>query len=304
MTAPDTAPAVREPARSVGSTPTRLVPTRRVDFGFGEVELPKHFMGDDLVYSHAVVVASCLFPDGEDFFVQSVRNYRDQIDDPELSKQVRGFIGQEAIHGREHRAFNKALGQLGYPTRYLEARVRIILGLFSRFGFKSHQLALTSALEHFTATLAEVLLEEGAVPFDCDVEEVRDLFLWHAMEESEHKSVAFDVFQAVSGSERVRVNMMRVATAGFIAALVSGVAVSLALDPASRDLRRLGRSLAEFRHNPMVSKRRWTQLRKYNKHDFHPDDRDTTQMLDTWRERLFGKDGELNARMKGDGAAA
>lgn len=285
-------------------TPARPVPTRRIDFGFGEVDLPRHFMGDDLVLSHVVTVLSCLFPEGEDFFVTSVRNYRSRITDPELRRQVGGFIGQEAIHGREHRAFNEALRDLGYPVRFLDGRVRIGLGILSKVAPKPHQLALTAALEHYTATLAEVLLTSNTLQQDTDIAEVQQLFLWHALEENEHKAVAFDVFQAVSGKERIRVNVMRAATVGFIAALVLGTIVSLALDPASRDLPRLRRSFRRFRRNPMVSKRVWRRIGEYNRRGFHPEDRDTTALLEQWRETLFGEQGELNHKLKGTGTAA
>ncbi|NLV54340.1 MAG: metal-dependent hydrolase, partial [Acidimicrobiales bacterium] len=66
----------------------------------------RHFADGDLVMSHVVSVLSGLFPEGEDYFVRSVRHFRDRIDDPVLKKQVAGFIGQEAIHGREHRDLN------------------------------------------------------------------------------------------------------------------------------------------------------------------------------------------------------
>lgn len=286
------------------TTPARAVPTRRIDFGFGEVDLPRHFMGDDLVLSHVVTVLSCMFPEGEDFFVDSVRNYRKRITDPELRRQVGGFIGQEAIHGREHRQFNEALGELGYPVRFLDGRVRIGLGILSKVAPRPHQLALTAALEHYTATLAEVLLTSDTLQHDTDIAEVQQLFLWHALEENEHKAVAFDVFQTVSGNERIRVNVMRAATVGFVAALIFGTVVSLALDPASRDLGRLGRSFRRFRRNPMVSRSVWHRIREYNRPGFHPEDRDTTGLLDEWRETLFGEDGQLNHKLKGASTAA
>ncbi len=281
----------------------RGVPTRRIDFGFGAVDMPRHFMNDDLVGSHIVAVLSCLFPEGEDFFVRSVRNYRDQITDPELKAQVAGFIGQEAIHGREHRSFNSALGDLGYPVRFLDGRVRIGLGILARVAPKSYQLALTAALEHYTATLAEILLTTGTMQQDTSIDEVRDLFLWHAVEENEHKSVAFDVFMKVCGRERVRVNIMRMATVGFLASVISGTAISLSMDPAARDLRRLRVSLRKARSNPMFGKRMWRQIREYNQPGFHPEDRDTTALLEEWRERLFGAEGELNHKLKGSAAA-
>ena len=283
--------------------PERLVPTRRVDFGFGEVDLPRHFMNGDLIQSHMVVVLSCLFPDGEDFFVRSVRNYRDRITDPVLRKQVAGFIGQEAVHGREHRAFNEALRELGYPTRFNEARVRIMLRVLSRVAPKSYQLALTAALEHYTATLAELLLTTDLLDADTDVEEIRQLFVWHAVEESEHKAVAFDVFMQVCGSERIRVNVMRLATVGFVMAILVGMTVSLATDRSAWNPVRLWRSLRRFRHHPMLSTGVWRRIRQYNEPGFHPDDIDTEELLEEWREKLFAPDGLMADKVKGVSAA-
>ncbi|WP_229023240.1 metal-dependent hydrolase [Actinomarinicola tropica] len=68
-------------------------------------EVPRHFGVDgDLLSSHIAACLSSVFPDGEDFFVRSVRRFRDQVTDPDLKQQVNGFIGQEAVHGREARS--------------------------------------------------------------------------------------------------------------------------------------------------------------------------------------------------------
>lgn len=275
------------------------IPTRRIDFGFGETELPRHFMGGDILKSHLVTVLSCLFPEGEDFFVRSVRNYRDRISDPELAAAVRGFIGQESIHGREHRAFNEALGELGYPVRFLDGRVRIGMGLLAKVSSKRLQLAVTAALEHYTATLAEILLRTELLDDDTDIAEVRGLFYWHAVEESEHRAVAFDVFQEVCGSERLRVNVMRLTTVGFLASVITGMAVSLALDPSARDLGRLRESFSGLRASPILSSGCARLISDYNRPGFHPEDRDTTELLSRWREKLFGPSGTLRGRLKG-----
>jgi predicted metal-dependent hydrolase len=80
-------------------------------------DLPKYFAaGGDIVMSHVLTVLSSVFPDGEDYFVRSVEAGRDGVTDPELRKDVEGFIGQESMHGREHRVLNERLGELGYPT--------------------------------------------------------------------------------------------------------------------------------------------------------------------------------------------
>ncbi len=106
---------------SQSSDPAKLVPTRRMDFEESMRELPKHFAQDgDLIASHVIMALSSVFPDGEDYFVRTVRHYRDRVSDPALKRQVAGFIGQEAVHGREHRVFNDRLDELGYPTKEYE----------------------------------------------------------------------------------------------------------------------------------------------------------------------------------------
>ena len=93
-------------------------------------DLPRHFAADgDLISGHVIMALSSVFPDGEDYFVRSVRHYRDQITDPALKRQVAGFIGQEAVHGREHRVFNDRLAALGYPTKRYERFTKARLAL-------------------------------------------------------------------------------------------------------------------------------------------------------------------------------
>src|SRR3954454_9073585 len=86
-----------EEITSQSSNPAHHVPTRRISFEESLRTVPKHFAADgDVVSSHVMANLSSVFPDGEDFFVRSVRHYRDQITDPVLKRQVAGFIGQEA----------------------------------------------------------------------------------------------------------------------------------------------------------------------------------------------------------------
>jgi len=131
------------------------IPTRRISFEEGLAELPRHFADDDLITSHFVAALSSVFPDGEDFFVRSVRHYRDRIADPGLRTAVKGFIGQESVHGREHRRLNARLAELGYPSQRVERFVQRGLEMRSRIAPPISNLAATAAMEHFTATLAE-----------------------------------------------------------------------------------------------------------------------------------------------------
>src|SRR3954464_8977302 len=146
------------------SNPERKVPTRRISFEESFKDVPKHFAADgDLILSHVAASLSAVFPDGEDFFVRSVRNFRDQITDAELKRQVAGFIGQEAMHGREHRTFNDRLDELGYPTKRFERWTERGLKDQDRFLAPVSNLAATAALEHFTAPLAELVLSSDEV---------------------------------------------------------------------------------------------------------------------------------------------
>jgi len=278
--------------------PTRTVPTRRLSFEDSLQHMPRHFAVDeDLILSHLAAALSSVFPDGEDFFVRSVRQFRDRITDPELRRQVAGFIGQEAMHGRQHRALNDRLDQLGYPTKPVERLTKWGLETRERIAPAKANLAMTAALEHFTATLAELLLtsEETRALFGDN--EVRNLFLWHALEESEHKAVAFDVYKAVGGSERMRVLTMKLLRFGFVTGMALQIVVSLLGDPATYRRGALRGSWRRFRRSPLVSRELWHQLRDYDRADFHPEDRVTTELVERWREELFGSAGRLNEKL-------
>jgi len=139
---------------------------------------------------------SLYFPEGEKFFINSVRHYRDQVKDPQLQEAVLGFIGQEAMHGREHRVYNEMLHEAGLPARRIEEfslqRLKMAHKIFS----PAMQLSMTIALEHLTAIMAADLLKNPEVMAGSEPGYKR-LWRWHALEETEHKAVAFDVWKTV-----------------------------------------------------------------------------------------------------------
>ncbi len=278
----------------------RSVPTRRISFAEAVSDLPRHFATDeDLILSHLAACLSSVFPDGEDYFVRSVRHFRTEITDPTLKSQVGGFIGQEATHGREHRALNDRLDELGYPVKRFERLTKRGLALRARIATPKANLAATAALEHFTATLAELLLTSEETRAGFGDEHVQGLYLWHALEESEHKAVAFDVYKAIGGSERMRVLTMNLITFAFVTGMTAQVVVSLLLDRATYRRGDLRRSWRRFRRSPIMQRRLWDQLRDYNRRDFHPDDRDTTDLVVQWRTKLFGDEGTLRENLVG-----
>lgn len=273
----------------------RDIPTRRISFESALAELPRHYTADgDLISSHLVAILSSVFPDGEDFFVRSVRHYRDQISDPKLKEQVKGFIGQESMHGREHRQFNRRLAELGYPTRRIERFTRWGLAQRSRIAPPVSNLAATAALEHFTAILAERILTDEDLRRMVGHEAVRDLFLWHALEESEHKAVAFDVYRAVGGTERMRIITMKITRYGFVMGMTLQTVASLLGDRSTYQPGRLRRSWQRLRAAGFIDRQLWADLKAYERRGFHPDDRDTSGLVEHWRVELFGESGSLS----------
>ena len=167
---------------------------------------------------------SFVFPPGEKFFIESVQNYQDRITDPVLKDQVKRFIYQEAMHTKEHNRANRVLDQ-SYPYgNDIEKFTGTILSLTQRFTPKAIRLAVTCALEHFTAILAELLLRNQEQFIAESDPAFAALWLWHAVEEAEHKAVCFDVYRQVVGkgplSYIVRVGAMVSSTLFFLLTLV------------------------------------------------------------------------------------
>jgi predicted metal-dependent hydrolase len=134
---------------------------------------------------------STTFPVGEAFFVESVRKFRDGTP-PQLAKEIKAFTTQEAIHSREHDAFNKRAAAGGYDLSRLEAQVERRLAV-TRSRPPIVSLAATMALEHFTAILAHQLLADPKHLAGAD-KQAANLWRWHAVEEIEHKGVAYDTW--------------------------------------------------------------------------------------------------------------
>ena len=156
---------------------------------------------DGLNVAQFLNTMSLFFPVGERFFIDAVRSYRDQVTDPELKKAMTAFIGQEAMHGREHEEYNEAIASHGVPIEAQEKFVANLLKFIQNNTPKVLPLAATVALEHLTAILADGLLSLDNIMQDSDID-YKTLLQWHALEETEHKAVAFDVYQTVIGTDK------------------------------------------------------------------------------------------------------
>jgi uncharacterized protein len=172
-------------------TPADLVIHPR-DLRFGRLRRPERWwLNGDPIATAFYNALSVTFPRGEAFFVDSVRNFREGSP-PRLAAEIQAFIRQEVIHTREHVAFNRHVTDQGYDTSRLERRVEDEIAL-TRGKPPIAALAATMCLEHFTAILAHQLIADRRHLAGGD-RDAADLWRWHAIEEIEHKGVAYDTW--------------------------------------------------------------------------------------------------------------
>jgi hypothetical protein len=173
------------------ATPDDLNITPR-DRRFGRgMRQDRWWMGGDPVGSAFYNALSATFPKGEAFFVESVRQFREGTP-PKLEQEIKAFVTQEVMHSREHVQFNKRALEAGYDLTPLEERVEYRLSV-TRARPPVVNLAATMCLEHFTAILAHQLLRNPSHLGRADAESAA-MWRWHAIEEIEHKGVAYDTW--------------------------------------------------------------------------------------------------------------
>ena len=280
------------PAVSQHHSTSRAAPhprTPRLGF-FG---VPKRWFNGSAAASQIANGVNLLFPAGERFFVRSVRHYLDQLEDPELVAKVRGFFGQEGRHAQAHERFFETLREQGYDIdAILVPYEDFAYGRIEKMTTPALRLAVTVALEHFTAILAEDALEsddlKGAHPV------MRQLLEWHALEELEHKAVAFDVLRAVNPSYALRVTGMLVGAVVLGGFWLQATRALLAQDgmtlrDAARDvgmLRNEGRRRGKRQSKPIFTGVFVKGIVGYLRPGFHPNDRDHRSLVEATLARL------------------
>jgi hypothetical protein len=172
-------------------TPADLRITPR-DRRFGrDAAQPRWWLNGDPIATAFHNALSTTFPKGEAMFIDSVKAFRDGAP-PRLAAEIKAFTLQEVMHSREHVAFNKRVVDAGYDLHLLEKAVDDIL-VIVRQRPPIVNLAATMALEHYTAILAAMMLKDARYFAGVDPEQA-DMWRWHAIEEIEHKGVAYDTW--------------------------------------------------------------------------------------------------------------
>lgn len=192
-----------------------LVVRKGLDFDLESEDIPRYWMAGNPFKTRLMDAIQATFPDGERYFIASVKAFRDRITQPALQAAVRDFSHQEGQHGLLHTRYNDRLRRQGIHVDAFTQHTRAMCdGRLKKYSAE-YNVALTAALEHFTAMMADLFFAEKSSLEGADPR-VRALFAWHAIEEMEHKAVAYDVMQQVAGvGYFMRATAMTHATASF-----------------------------------------------------------------------------------------
>ncbi len=280
-------------------TPVDLSITPR-DRRFGrEVKPGRWWHGSDPFATAFYNALSATFPKGEAFFVEAVRNHREGAPG-KLAEEIKSFTTQEVIHSREHDAFNKAAIDAGYDLGPLDERVQFRLD-FLRSKPPIASLAATMALEHFTAIFAHELLADprhlaGAEP------EARAMWRWHAIEEIEHKGVAYDTWLHAtrhwprSKRWKVKANVMLLATRNFTVDRTLG-AIELLKQDGITGVRAWAGLLWFMWIRPGMMRKIFSAWAKFFMPGFHPWNEDDRHLIAAYEaEAALGRESERKVR--------
>lgn len=273
---------------------------RKMKFNFDDIKTANYWAVNSVISSYFAAM-SATFPPGEKEFIESVRLFKDRIQDPTLQKEIKEFIGQEGQHSHQHRQINEAFDQQGWDTAKIEAKLKSKIAWLNKYLSPESRLARTVCFEHITAIMSEYILENQDVLDDLP-ESLKSLFLWHTVEEIEHKSVAFDVYETLVDDRTALRRHMALVTIDFTLTMMYYQAlahISARSIPSWKDVK--GAWTFFFGKKGMISNMRKPYLDFYRK-DFHPWDEDNSDLVAAWKASTYSQ-FEVSSTQKQNNAA-
>ena len=199
--------------------------------------------------------------------------------------QIRGFIGQEAHHGMSHEKLNQAINDMGFPMHKITERLQSRIKLLKEKLGRRRQLALTVAMEHFTASMAEFLLKNPEIFDDVDPT-VRKMLIWHGVEEIEHKAVAFDLFRLKVNNEAMRKRVMFISIIALFSRIAYYQVMCLWSQKHLPSLREWIDATKFFWGKKGILRDNLHSMKLFFQTGFHPWDIDQTYLIEGWQERF------------------
>lgn len=263
-------------------------PVVRTQLDFKLDQIPRFWFGNDPFRTRVFDALSLTFPDGERYFIQCVRLFRDQITDLDLQQRVTDFIKQEAQHGIAHDKMNKILIDQGMPVQKFIGHVNQRFAHALKRYPAQYNIAITAACEHLTALMADAFFSEKitmqeAHPF------IRALFAWHSIEEMEHRDVAYDVMNRIAQTP----NAVRYAALGLVSMMMFGFTMQRTNGLLKADgfttkerLKMIKDGLPWFFGKAGILTRMKNQYFDWYQPDFHPSQHLIIRQYQTWIETL------------------
>ncbi|MBY0564318.1 MAG: metal-dependent hydrolase [Hyphomonadaceae bacterium] len=244
-----------------------------------------HWLGGDPVGTAVFNALSLTFPDGERLFIDAVRHFRPRLSG-KLAEDVKGFIAQEAIHSREHHALNQLIDRSRYPVDEIESRIRERIA-FARGRGPYGMLISTIALEHFTAMMADMHVRHQDL-FDNVSPDIERMWRWHALEELEHKAVAYDVYMEVTRDwppiRRYLRRTVAMALIGYYFTRNITFYAARLLEADGYEPKAALKAVRRFVWSkPGIFRRGWKTFLAWFRPGFHPWDKDNRALSAAWR---------------------
>lgn len=236
-----------------------------------ETPVARRWNGGDAFRTALMNALSFSFPAGEQFFIDAVRMGAQQLPPSgrdAFAAELRGFVGQEATHRRIHARFNEHLQRQGLDNaweRRIAERRRRMEGADPRAW-----VGVTAAAEHLTAVLAGYLLAHPERALAGAEPRLRQLWLWHASEELEHRSTAFDLYHAIGGNLRWRRRLFLVVSVNFMRDLLGQTWRNLLHDGSAWRWSTWVSGWRLFLGRGGLLRRGFGPWRRYLARDFHP----------------------------------
>jgi len=275
------------------------IPIRHIEIGFDGKKIDIEFYRNNEFATIFFATLSVFLTYGEDLVIETARHHRNFIADPVLKQRVTALIGQEALHSKLHNEYNDAIKELNYPV----SLYRFLGEQFFKYVFLQFpqplKLSLMAGIEHFTAVLAEYVMKREEVFYYTDDAKSRALWMWHMLEESEHKDIAYDVYQTLNGNYALRVSGFFLAYFTILGLIPFATTfVPVFRKPSAMLTRKFWKDARRgvkliFSPKDGVFGSTQGQIFDYLRRDFHPNDHDTTAYLDYYKVKLFEENGAL-----------
>ncbi|WP_433726032.1 metal-dependent hydrolase [Nocardia sp. CA-129566] len=199
---------------------------RKMRFAFADYDVPFLWNETNPAFSSMANAVSFLAIGFEKMIVNMIREAMPRITDPAVAEEADAFVRQEGQHSTAHRQHANALIRQ-YPG--LHETLNEVIAEFDRLTVHTcleYRLAYTADLEATFTPVFKLMLDNDAALFRPGDDRVASLFIWHFVEEVEHRSSALIIFDSIVGSDVYRMRMapsifrhvmkvIRLACAGF-----------------------------------------------------------------------------------------